>query len=44
MIANQISRPGRSVRSISQASANATAKVSATVPVTKISVSGRMRE
>ncbi len=43
MIAKAISRPGRSVRSISQASANATVKVSATVPATKTNVSGRMR-
>ena len=43
MSANQISRPGRSVRSTSQASAKAIAKISATVPATKTSVSGSMR-
>ena len=40
---NQISRPGRSVRSISHASANAIANTSMTVPATNTKVSGRMR-
>ena len=40
---NQISRPGRSVRSISQASAKPMVKTSTTVPATKTKVSGRMR-
>ena len=41
--ANQRLRPGRSVRSTSQASAKATMVVRHTVPATKTSVSGRMR-
>ena len=40
---NQISRPGRSVRSISHANGNAIANTAATVPATKTNVSGRMR-
>ena len=43
MSANQISRPGRSVRSTSHASANAIANTTTTVPATKTNVSGRMR-
>ncbi|MCY1548295.1 hypothetical protein D9M68_843980 [compost metagenome] len=39
---NQPSRPGRSVRSISQASAKATTKTTATVPATKTRVFGMM--
>ena len=41
--ANQISRPGRSVRSISHAKPKPMANTSATVPATKMKVSGRMR-
>ena len=43
MSENQISRPGRSVRSISHARLNAIANTTATVPATKTNVSGRMR-
>ena len=43
MSVNQISRPGRSVRSTSHASAKPMANTTTTVPATKIEVSGRMR-
>ena len=43
MSENQISRPGRSVRSTSHARPKAMTNTSATVPTTKTNVSGRMR-
>ena len=40
---NQVSRPGRSVRSTSQARPKPIVKLSATEPATNTSVSGMMR-